>query len=223
VAGAPLLPAPALARALARGRVWRVEGHRHADPFEDSPPSVFLLVLDGPDAALWQAVADARGRRRRLVPRGTCSRAPRLPPRPCPALRRLLARILGPDGPRLRRRQAALLLDLAQATDSEDACYVAGLRERHGQGVVRFRPMGNEDVLFLGATRRPVPAATLPPGLRDLLRQDPGEVADDFGLAPQIFVSARPADRSAHARLEARERLARRHGQAFLDLLTQTP
>jgi hypothetical protein len=222
-AGAPLLPAPALARALARGRIWQIEGHRHAGLSLDFPPPMFLLVLDGPGAALWQAVPDAGRRRRRLVPRGTCSDAPRLPPRPCLALRRLLARILGPDGPRLRRRQAALLLDLAKATGSEDVCYVAGLRERPGQGVARFRPTGGEDVLLLGEPRRPVSAATLPPGLRNLLRQDPGEVADDLGLAPQLFLSARPADRSAHARLEAQERLARRYGQALLDLLTQTP
>jgi hypothetical protein len=218
-AGAPLLPAPALARALARGRVWQVEGHRHAGPFLDSPPPVFLLVLDGPGAALWQAVPDAGRRRRRLVPRGTCSDAPCLPPRPCPALRRLLARILGPDGPRLRRRQAALLLDLAKAAGSEAACYVADMRARHGWGVMRFRPAGCQDTLLLGPARRPVPAAILPPGLRGLLRQDPGDVADDLGLVPQIVLAAHPADRSAHARLDARERLARRYGHALLDLL----
>jgi hypothetical protein len=134
-------------------------------------------------------------------------------------LRRLLARILGPDGPRLRRRQAALLLDLAKAAGSEAACYVADMRARHGWGVMRFRPAGCQDTLLLGPARRPLPAAILPPGLRGLLRQDPGDVADDLGLVPQIVLAAHPADRSAHARLDARERLARRYGHALLDLL----
>jgi len=218
-AGAPLLPAPALVRAARRGRLWRIAGHRHVDPFGDGPDPFFVLALDGPGASLWQAVSHDVGRRRSLRPRGGFGDGPALPARRCTALVRLLARILGPEGPRLRRRQVALLLDIACATGSEDACVVAGRRPALGTGILRHRPCPAEDVLLLDVPRRTIPLSALPPALARLLRADPGEIADDYGLAPQIFLSARPADRSAHARLAARDRLRRRHGQGVLDAL----
>lgn len=221
--GVPLLPAPALARALARGRVWRVEGHRHRDPFGDGPPPLFLLVLHGPSASLWQALPQDAGRRRRLLSRGPRSDAPPPPARRCPALVRLLERILGAEGKHLRQRQIAALLDVARAAGAEDACAIAGLREARGVGIVRYRYAPAEDTLFLGGHGKPLPFSALPPSLRALLRQDPAEVEDDYGLAPQMFLSVRPADRSAHARLDARKRLLRRHGPGILDLLQEVP
>jgi len=218
-AGAPLLPAPALARAARRGRLWRIVGHRHTDPLGDGPNPFFVLALDGPGASLWQAVPHDVGRRRSLRPRGAFGDGPALPPRRCPALVRLLARILGPEGPCLRRRQVALLLDIARATGSEDACVVAGRRPALGTGILRHRPYPSEDMLLLDVPRRTIPLSALPLALARLLRADPGEIADDYGLAPQIFLSARPADRSAHARLAAQDRLRRRHGQGVLDAL----
>lgn len=218
-AGAPLLPAPALARAARRGRLWQVVGHRHVDPFRDGPDPFFVLALDGPGASLWQAIHHDFGSRRSLRPRGAFDDGPILPARRCPALRRLLARILGSEGPRLRRRQVNLLLDLARAANSEDACVVAGRRHALGNGIVRYRPCPAKDVLLLDQPRRTLCFSALPPAMARLLRADPGEVADNYGLAPQIFLSARPADRSAHARLAAQDRLCRRYGQAVLNAL----
>jgi hypothetical protein len=191
-------------------------------PWISRPPCSFSSST-GPAPRCGRRHPTPAGAAAASFPAGPAATSPRLPPRPCPALRRLLARILGPDGPHLRQRQTALLLDLAKTAGSEAACYVANMRARHGRGVTSFRPAGRQDTLLLGSARPPVPAAILPPGLRRLLRQDPGDVTDDLVLVPQIVLAAHPADSSAHARLEAQERLARRYGQALLDLLTRTP
>lgn len=221
--GVPLLPTPALARAVARGRLWRVEGHRHGNPHRDAPSPLFLLALHGPAATLWQAIPHDDGRRQRLVPCGARADSPKPPARRCPALTRLIAQILGADGPRLQQRQTEALLEVAKAAGAEDACAIVGLRAAKGPGIICHRSAPCDVLLILGKPRRVLSSSELPAALRTLLRQDPGELQDDHGLTPQTFLSVRPAVHSAHARLTAQERLRRRYGPTFLEILQSAP